>query len=51
MKKDFKKITLAFLAFVVMVATSACGLPGLADTRGSSANIRITALTTTESQI
>lgn len=51
MKKCFKNILLIFTAFLVMILTSACGLPGLSDSEGSSNNIRITALTTTESQI
>lgn len=51
MKKCFKKILLIFASFLVMTLTSACGLPGLSDSDGSGNNIRITALTTTESQI
>ncbi|BDR60234.1 osmoprotectant ABC transporter substrate-binding protein [Lactobacillus xylocopicola] len=51
MKNSFKKILLLVLTFLLVIGTSACGLPGLADTQGSKANIRITALTTTESQI
>lgn len=51
MKNCFKKLTLLITAFLVMLATSGCGLPGLSDSQGSNENIRITALTTTESQI
>lgn len=51
MKKQVKKLFLIVSILIVTVATSACGLPGLSDSQGSSQNIRITALTTTESQI
>lgn len=51
MKKYLKKILLMITTLLVMHTTSACGLPGLSDSQGSEKNIRITALTTTESQI
>ncbi|WEV71371.1 osmoprotectant ABC transporter substrate-binding protein [Lactobacillus sp. ESL0785] len=51
MKKSVRKLSVIITAFLVMLLTSACGLPGLSDSQGSSSNVRITALTTTESQI
>lgn len=51
MKKQFKNLLLLFIAVLIVLTSSACGLPGLADTQGQNDDIRITALTTTESQI
>lgn len=51
MKKLLKKIMVFLTAGLVMLGASGCGLPGLSDSEGSQENIRITALTTTESQI
>ena len=51
MKKYLQKILLMITTLLIMLTASACGLPGLSDSQGSEKNIRITALTTTESQI
>ncbi|QJD73249.1 glycine betaine ABC transporter substrate-binding protein [Lactobacillus acetotolerans] len=51
MKKYFKKLLLVIIVFLLAISTTACGLPGLSSAQGGNDTIRITALTTTESQI
>lgn len=51
MRKSIKKVLLLLTTILIMMTITACGLPGLSDSQGSQENIRITALTTTESQI
>lgn len=51
MKKYFKRFLLAITAFIFVITASGCGLPGLASAQGGQNTLRITALSTTESQI
>ena len=51
MGKFLKRSILTTIILVIMTIASGCGFPGLADSMGSTNVIRITALTTTESQV